>query len=156
MEFSRQEYWRGLPFPSSGVLPSLGIEPGSPVLQTGVLPSESTRASLVEIPSQLYGAAQRVRLRLSYPFCCGYFLIHLTYGSLTSHLVGLWISLRLNFSVCSCTFTTFGEGGKIRNLLHLHLGPLLLSSQILCARDLIFPFFFFNDLDLLFYFCYWT
>ena len=87
MEFSRQEYWRGLTFPSSGVLPNLGIEPGSPVLQTGFLQSESTRASLVEIPSQLYGAAQRVRLRLSYPFCCGYFLIHLTYES---HLTFSW------------------------------------------------------------------
>ena len=26
MEFSRQEYWSGLPFPSSGDLPNLGIE----------------------------------------------------------------------------------------------------------------------------------
>ena len=32
MEFSRQEYWSGLPFPSSGDLPNLGIEPGSPAL----------------------------------------------------------------------------------------------------------------------------
>ena len=30
--FSRQEYWRGLPFPSPGDLPSPGIEPTSPVL----------------------------------------------------------------------------------------------------------------------------
>jgi len=30
MEFSRQEYWRGLPFPSPGDLPDPGIEPGSP------------------------------------------------------------------------------------------------------------------------------
>ena len=32
MEFSRQEYWSGLPFPSLGDLPYLGIEPGSPTL----------------------------------------------------------------------------------------------------------------------------
>ena len=32
MEFSRQEYWGGLPFPSPGDLPKLQIEPGSPVL----------------------------------------------------------------------------------------------------------------------------
>ena len=35
MEFSRQEYWNGLPFPSPGDLPDLGIEPislVSPVL----------------------------------------------------------------------------------------------------------------------------
>ena len=28
MEFSRQEYWSGLPFPSLGDLPNLGIDPG--------------------------------------------------------------------------------------------------------------------------------
>ena len=33
MEFSRQEHWSGLPFPSSGDLPNPGIEPGSPALQ---------------------------------------------------------------------------------------------------------------------------
>ena len=32
---SRQEYWSGLPFPSPGGLPNLGIEPGSPALQAG-------------------------------------------------------------------------------------------------------------------------
>ena len=33
MEFSRQEYWNGLSFPSPGNLPDPGIEPGSPALQ---------------------------------------------------------------------------------------------------------------------------
>ena len=33
MEFSRQEYWSGLPFPSPGDLPNPGIKPGSPALQ---------------------------------------------------------------------------------------------------------------------------
>ena len=32
MGFSRQEYWSGLPFPSPGDLPNLGIEPRSPTL----------------------------------------------------------------------------------------------------------------------------
>ena len=32
MEFTRQEYWSGLPFPPSGALPSPGIEPRSPAL----------------------------------------------------------------------------------------------------------------------------
>ena len=40
MGFSRQEYWSGLPFPSPGNLPDLGIEPGSPALQADALPSE--------------------------------------------------------------------------------------------------------------------
>ena len=38
MEFSRQGYWSGLPFPSPGDLPYSGIESGSP--QADSLPSE--------------------------------------------------------------------------------------------------------------------
>ena len=40
MGFSRQEYWSGLPCPSPGDLPDLGIEPGSPALQAGFFLSE--------------------------------------------------------------------------------------------------------------------
>ena len=40
MGFSRQEYWSGLPFPSPGDLPNLGIEPGSPALEADALTSE--------------------------------------------------------------------------------------------------------------------
>ena len=39
MEFSRQEYWGGLPFPSPGNLPGPGIEPGSPALWADALVS---------------------------------------------------------------------------------------------------------------------
>ena len=40
MEFSRQEYWSGLLVPSPGDLSGSGMEPGSPALQAGSLPSE--------------------------------------------------------------------------------------------------------------------
>ena len=40
MEFSRQEYWSRLLFPSPGDLPNPGIKPGSPALQVDCLPSE--------------------------------------------------------------------------------------------------------------------
>ena len=40
MEFSRQEYWDGFPFPSAEDLPTPGIEPRSPALQADALPSE--------------------------------------------------------------------------------------------------------------------
>ena len=33
LEFSRQEYWSGLPFPSPGEFPNPGIKPRSPALQ---------------------------------------------------------------------------------------------------------------------------
>ena len=40
MEFSRQEYWNGLPFASPGDLPDPRIEPGSPTVQADILLSE--------------------------------------------------------------------------------------------------------------------
>ena len=39
MEFSRQEYWSGQPFPSPGDLYDPGIKPWSPTLQADSLPS---------------------------------------------------------------------------------------------------------------------
>ena len=40
MEFSRQQYWSGLPFPSPGDFPNPRIEPRSPALQADSLPPE--------------------------------------------------------------------------------------------------------------------
>ena len=40
VEFSRQEYWSGLPFPPSRDLPDPGTEPKSPALQADTSPSE--------------------------------------------------------------------------------------------------------------------
>ena len=48
MEFSRQEYWSGLPLPSPGDLPDPGIEPTSPV--SPVLQADSLPTELLEKP----------------------------------------------------------------------------------------------------------
>ena len=40
IEFSRQEYWSGPPFPSPGNRPDSGIKPKFPSLQADSLPSE--------------------------------------------------------------------------------------------------------------------
>ena len=40
MDFSREEYWSGLPFPSPGDLPDPGIKPRSPALRVDPLPTE--------------------------------------------------------------------------------------------------------------------
>jgi len=50
MEFSRQEYWSGLPFPSPGDFPNLGIEPGSPTLQADSLLHVSSSGDMGSIP----------------------------------------------------------------------------------------------------------
>ena len=42
MEFSRQEYWNVLPYPSLGDLPNPGMEPRSLELQADALLSESS------------------------------------------------------------------------------------------------------------------
>ena len=46
MGFSRQEYWKGLIFPSPGDCPNPGIELGSPALQVDSLPTELQRKPL--------------------------------------------------------------------------------------------------------------
>ena len=46
IEFSRQEYWSGLPFPSPGHLPDPGIEPRYPTLQADSLLTELPGKSL--------------------------------------------------------------------------------------------------------------
>ena len=49
MEFSRQEYWSGLPFPSPGDFPNPGIEAGSPALQADSLPTEPPGKPIAEL-----------------------------------------------------------------------------------------------------------
>jgi len=48
VEFFRQEYWSGLPFPSPGDLPNPGIEPGSPTLQEDSLLREPPGKTLTD------------------------------------------------------------------------------------------------------------
>ena len=75
MEFSRQEYWSGLAFPSPGDLPDSGIKPGSPALQADSLPSEppgkpkfSVSSPLSHIPYLHQAHFQPlVWIRLSFP-----------------------------------------------------------------------------------------
>ena len=51
MEFSRQEYWSGLPFPLPGDLPDPGIEPeslASPALEGGFFTTNTTWAAHIK------------------------------------------------------------------------------------------------------------
>ena len=49
MEFSRPEYWSGLPIPSSGHLPNPGIKSGYPAFQADFFTSWATREDLSSI-----------------------------------------------------------------------------------------------------------
>ena len=77
MEFSRHEYWSGLPFPSPEDLPDPGIEPTSPTLQVDSLPLHHQGSPLslcfvvvvvVQSPShvQLFETPWTAALRLLY------------------------------------------------------------------------------------------
>ena len=54
MELSRQEYWGGLPCPSPGDLPNLGIKPGSTALQADSLPIRGGDLKLSSIAHDEY------------------------------------------------------------------------------------------------------
>ena len=58
MEFSRQEYWSELPFPSPGDLPDPGIEPGSRALQADSLLTELLTVLPLEKPGVLLNILQ--------------------------------------------------------------------------------------------------
>ena len=62
MEFSRQEYWSGLPFLSPGDLSNPGIEPRSPALQADSLPSKPPRKpkGREEKRKKMWGAKEEV------------------------------------------------------------------------------------------------
>ena len=69
MEFSRQEYWSGLPFPSPGDLLNPCIKPMSPALQADSLPSESPgKPSALIISFLILITSQRPHLLIPSPW----------------------------------------------------------------------------------------
>ena len=56
MEFSWQEYWSGLTFPSPGDLPNPEIKPRSPALQTDSLPPEPPGKPQLSSRSTTFGS----------------------------------------------------------------------------------------------------
>ena len=54
MEFSRQDYWSGWPFPSPGDLPASGMEPVSPALADGFFTTEPPGTTETDIPQQIH------------------------------------------------------------------------------------------------------
>ena len=66
MQFSRQEYWSGLPFPSPGDLPKPGIEPGSSALQADALPSEKTELKRQRDPENSNGISIRKSIGIQF------------------------------------------------------------------------------------------
>ena len=77
MEFSRQEYWSGLPFLSPGDLPDPGIEPTSltsPVLADSFFTTSTTweawAHSLLKVLKKVKVLVTQLCLILCYPMDC--------------------------------------------------------------------------------------
>ena len=74
IEFSRQEYWNGLPFPSPGDLPDPGIKTGSPGLQADVLPFEppgnSSKSGPLIHPTLSLLRPEDTTLAVAPEYCC--------------------------------------------------------------------------------------
>ena len=70
MEFSRQEYWSGWPFPSPGYLPDPRIEPRSPALQADALLSELPGSPHIRVAAAAAAKSLQSCLTLSDPMDC--------------------------------------------------------------------------------------
>ena len=67
IEFSREEYWSGLPFPSPRDLPNPEMEPGSLTLWTYCLLSEPPGKTLT---MDMYVKSSSCTLQIFYSFIC--------------------------------------------------------------------------------------
>ena len=65
MDFSRQEYLSGLPFPLPGDLLNPGIELGSPELQEDSLPSELLGKSILILGNWILKGEKKIYNRLN-------------------------------------------------------------------------------------------
>ena len=96
MEFSRQEYWSGLPCPPAGDLPDPGIEPVNPALADGFFTSEPhgkpLRLSFVQLLSrvQLFATPWTAAHQASLSFTISKSLLELVSSELmmpSNHLI---------------------------------------------------------------------
>ena len=75
MEFSRQEYWCGLPFPSPGNPPNPGIELESPALQVDSLPTEPSGKPMKQLKNTLESSVP-CSVKQKIPNTSLFFIIH--------------------------------------------------------------------------------
>ena len=88
MEFSRQEYWRGLQPPSPGDLPNPEIEPGSPALQADSLPLSHQGSPHTSMPRTAFSYILTTPVKSYYcPHCRGEEVMALTLRWWECHLV---------------------------------------------------------------------
>ena len=87
MGFSRQQYWRELPFPSPGDLPKPGIEPGSPALQTDTLLSEPPRKSIIYMYVYIYTYTYTHSFKIFFPIMVYHRILNIVVYAIQQDLV---------------------------------------------------------------------
>ena len=78
MEFSRPEYWSGVPWPSPGHFPNPGIELQSPTLQVGSLPHEPP-GKLHAVQGTLKSLLQHHNLKASIYHHSAFFMVQISH-----------------------------------------------------------------------------
>ena len=89
MEFSREEYWRGLPYSPPGDLPDPEIKPQSPALQADCLPSEP---HIYINYTSIYLILKIIEVNFGSPAYYGTQILNSSHGSLALLLVYLFPS----------------------------------------------------------------
>ena len=131
MEFSRQEYWSGLPFPSQGDLPDPGMEPRSSALQADIPSYDLTQRDF-----WISGTLRPFFLSLLRSF---------TFKDLC-HIMSTHSSLLAFFFLVVCKFPPWGVQLCWNFLLSaclwqlLHQTTLHLAGRALCLSLLRVPF----------------
>ena len=122
MEFSREEYWSGLPFPSPGDLPNPGIEPRSPALQADSLPSEpSGKLAFVEdsgnISSRIFFSTWTIfEIFIEFVTILFLFYVLVFFGHDTCGLLAPWPRIEPVPSALEGKVLTTGTSGKSLDL----------------------------------------
>ena len=107
MGFPRQEYWSGLPFPSPGDLPNLGIKLGPPALAGGFFYHCATGESLA-LRWQQGAHSQQSPLQPGFSLCqTGFPWFFNSEIQQNNQSTPLNISLRLSLALRNYLFTTF-------------------------------------------------
>ena len=127
MEFSRQEYWSGLPCPSPGDLPHPGIEPGSPVSPA----LEGRFLTTVPLGSPAPSMGQNI-----YPLTPGSWRAVFAVLSPLSQSSRLWSAPRLNTTsrLCWFAFSIWQPGHSL-----LFKAPTSLAFLSLCPHSCLPP-----------------
>ena len=116
MEFPKQEYWSGLPFPSPGDLSNPGIKLRSPALQADTLPTKP--------PGKLHIGHYRVSSRIP---CAIQKVIHFIYGT---HFIYSSVDMSVPISHCIPAPPFLSDNHKIVSYVCDSISILQISSFV--------------------------